>query len=84
MSLEVALQMDPIEAVDIEGDSTFALGLEAERRGHSLRIYGPQDLALQGSQVLARTEPLTLRHEKGNHFQRARENSLTLARLMWC
>lgn len=76
MSLEVAIQMDPIEAVDIDGDSTFALGLEAERRGHSLRIYGPQDLALQGRRVLARTEPVTLRREKGNHFSKG-EKELT-------
>ena len=46
MSLAVAIQMDPIDAIDINGDSTFALALEAQARGHGLYHYLPQDLSL--------------------------------------
>ena len=46
MSLHVAIQMDPIEGIDIKGDTTFALALEAQRRGHRLFIYGAEDLRL--------------------------------------
>ena len=45
MSLAVAIQMDPIEGIDINADSTFALALEAQARGHALFIYQPQQLA---------------------------------------
>ena len=46
MSLHVAIQMDPIASIDIRGDTTFALGLEAQRRGHDLFIYHPADLTM--------------------------------------
>jgi len=68
MSLNVALQMDPIESVDIEGDSTFALGLEAERRGYKLYHYDVNDLSFQDGRVTAYARGLTLRREPGNHF----------------
>ena len=42
MALTVAIQMDPIERIDIAGDSTFALALEAQARGHKLLYYGPR------------------------------------------
>ena len=48
MALKVAVQMDPIERINIRGDSTFALLLEAQRRGHSLAYYTPDRLALSG------------------------------------
>jgi glutathione synthase len=47
MALNVAVQMDPIESIDIAGDSTFALMLEAQRRGHKLFYYQPRALALE-------------------------------------
>ncbi|MBL4802657.1 MAG: glutathione synthase [Emcibacter sp.] len=68
MSLRVALQMDPIETVDINGDSTFALGLEAEKRGYKLYHYGVDDLSFQDGKVTAYARSLTLRREQGNHF----------------
>ncbi|MCB2102938.1 MAG: glutathione synthase [Rhodobacterales bacterium] len=68
MSLAVAIQMDPIDSIDIDGDSTFVLALEAQRRGHVLYHYLPQDLAFSGGQVRARARPLQVRREKGNHF----------------
>ena len=46
MSLAVAIQMDPIDAIDIEADSTFVLALEAQARGHRLPHYLPQRLSL--------------------------------------
>ena len=66
--LAVAIQMDPIEPIDIDADSTFVLALEAQRRGHRLYHYLPQALSLHGATVSARTRPLQVRREKGNHF----------------
>ena len=54
MPLNVACQMDPIDRIDIRGDSTFALLLEAQRRGHELFYYTPPNLALLGGRLLAR------------------------------
>ena len=66
--LTVAIQMDPIEKIDIGADSTFALALEAQRRGHTLLYYGPRDLTLKGDKVTARARPLTVRDKRGDHF----------------
>jgi glutathione synthase len=68
MTLSVAIQMDPIERIDISGDSTFALALEAQRRGHALHYYGPRDLSFDEGIVRARLRPLSVRAEPGNHF----------------
>ncbi|HSV28104.1 MAG TPA: glutathione synthase [Candidatus Omnitrophota bacterium] len=67
MSLAVAIQMDPIETIDINTDSTFALALEAQRRGHALFHYLPQHLALKNGRVSAWVRPLQVQREKGNH-----------------
>ncbi len=67
MSLTVAIQMDPIESIDINADSTFALALEAQRRGHSLYHYLPRNLVLREGRVSAVGRPLTVRRERGNH-----------------
>jgi glutathione synthase len=67
MSLAVAFQMDPIEGVDIDADSSFVLALEAQTRGHSLYHYLPRDLAMIDRRVVARVRPMELRREKGNH-----------------
>ena len=68
MALTVAIQMDPIEKIDIGGDSTFALALEAQSRGHTLLYYGPRDLTFREGKVTARVRPLTVRAVKGDHF----------------
>ena len=68
MALTVAIQMDPIEKIDIAGDSTFVLALEAQARGHSLLYYGPRDLTFRDGNVTARARPLTVRNVKGDHF----------------
>ena len=68
MSLTVAIQMDPIEKIDIAGDSTFALALEAQARGHTLFYYGPRDLSWQDGTVTAFMRPLAVKAVKGDHF----------------
>jgi glutathione synthase len=68
MALRVAVQMDPIESINIDGDSTFALMLEAQARGHQLWHYHVRNLALHGGRVTALAHPVAVRREKGNHF----------------
>jgi glutathione synthase len=68
MSLRVAIQMDPIESIDLKGDSTFVMGLEAQKRGHTLYHYLPEDLAMDEGRVVAFARPMTLNYEEGNHF----------------
>ena len=68
MKLNVAIQMDHVSTIDIEGDSTFVLGLEAERRGYTVWHYTPPDLTFRDRKVMARAQPMKLRREKGNHF----------------
>jgi len=68
MGLTVAIQMDPIERIDIGGDSTFALALEAQGRGHNLLYYGPRDLSFRDGKVSAHVRPLHVRAVKGDHF----------------
>jgi len=68
MSLKIAVQMDPIQRINIKGDSTFALLLEAQKRGHALSYYTPDRLALLNGHVFSTVEPLTVRDEPGNHF----------------
>jgi glutathione synthase len=68
MSLNVAVQMDPIERINIRGDSTFALLLEAQARGHRLKYYTPDRLAQTQGGVFATMQPLSVRDELGNHF----------------
>ncbi len=68
MALTVAIQMDPIEKIDISGNSDFALALEAQNRGHALLYYGPRDLSFRDGKVTAHVRPLNLRAVKGDHF----------------
>ncbi|MBA3520805.1 MAG: glutathione synthase, partial [Rhizobiales bacterium] len=68
MTLNVAVQMDSISGISIAGDSTFALMLEAERRGHTLYHYTPDRLAMRDGRVEARVEPVQVRDVKGDHF----------------
>jgi glutathione synthase len=68
MPLNVAVQMDPIERINIRGDSTFALMLEAQRRGHSMAYYTPDRLALVGGDVFATVAPVQVRDQEGDHF----------------
>src|SRR5829696_5142818 len=69
MSLQVTVQMDPIERINIRGDSTFALLLEAQKRGHPIAYYTPDRLAMTEGQVFATVQPLQVRDEAGDHFK---------------
>jgi glutathione synthase len=68
MKLNVAVQMDPIARINIRGDSTFALLLEAQKRGHGLSYYTPDNLSLRGDELVAPIQLLTVRDEPGDHF----------------
>ena len=61
MSLKVAIQMDPVEGINIETDTTFLLMLEAQNRGHVLWVYTPDRISLEEGRVTARGRPLDLR-----------------------
>ncbi len=68
MNLKIAIQMDPIETVDISGDSTFAMMLEAQSRGHSLFYYLTGALSFQDGRLSARGRDLEVRDSVGDHF----------------
>jgi len=68
MSLKVAFQMDPLESINIDTDSSFMMALEAERRGHALFHYLPRQLSLEGNRLKATVRPFSLRRERGNYF----------------
>ena len=69
MPLDVAFQMDHIAGINITGDSTFALMLEGQRRGHRLFHYTPDRLLLRDGKVMARIEPVMVEDRKGDHFR---------------
>ncbi len=81
MSLAVAIQMDPIETINIDADSTFVLALEAQRRGHALFHYLPRQLFYREGRVYARARPLQVRRERGNHASLGEAQILDLATL---
>ena len=68
MALNVAVQMDPIEKIKIAGDSTFAVLLEAQARGHKLSYYTPDHLSMLDGKVAARVQSLSVRDKQGEHF----------------
>jgi glutathione synthase len=79
MGLQVAVQMDPIETVDIDKDSTFRIMEEAQNRGHALFYYTPDRLALREGRVTARGWPVEVRRERGRHFSLGPEAEIDLA-----
>jgi len=68
MPLSVAVQMDHVRTVNIAGDTTFALSLEAQRRGHKLFHYTPDRLSQRDGKIVARVEEMQVRDTKGDHF----------------
>ncbi len=68
MQLTVAVQMDPVEKIAIAGDTTFALMLEAQSRGHKLIYYTPDKLSLVDGRVVAEAAPIAVRDVAGDHF----------------
>jgi glutathione synthase len=79
MPLKVAVQMDPVEGVNIETDTTFLMMTEAQARGHGLWVYQPDRLALEDGQVRARARPVTLRMAPGDHVTAGAPAVLDLA-----
>ena len=68
MSLTVAVQMDPLDSINIAGDSTFALMLSAQDRGHTLFHYSAEDLNYRDGRVWAKAHPVTVQRVVGDHF----------------
>jgi glutathione synthase len=81
MGLAVAIQMDPIDTINIDADSTFALALEAQARGHALYHYLPQALTLRDGRLHARGRPLEVARQHGNHHRFGAFEELDLAGL---
>ncbi len=79
MGLAVAIQMDPIDTINIDADSTFALALEAQARGHALYHYLPQALTLRDGRLYARGRPLEVFRQHGNHHRFGAFEELDLA-----
>jgi glutathione synthase len=67
LGLAVAIQMDPIETINIDADSTFVLALEAQARGHALHHYLPQHMTLRDDRLTAKARRLEVRREQGRH-----------------
>jgi len=69
MSLRVAVQMDPLESINIEGDSTFAIMLGAQARGHRLYHYAADALSWGGGRLWTRAHPVTVQRVAGDHYR---------------
>ena len=79
MALRVAIQMDPIDSIDINGDSTFVLALEAQRRGHTLFHYQPHHMSFRDGRVSAQVAPLTVQRVAGDHAHLGAREAVDLA-----
>ena len=80
MSLRVAVQMDPMDSINIDGDSSFALMLEAQARGHLLWHYDVRRLTFSAGRVTTWAHPVTVRRERGAHYSFGPIVELDLAR----
>ena len=76
--LKIAVQMDPLERINFEGDSTFALMLEARRRGHQLWYYTPDQLALEGSRLIARAHQIDVYDDPAGYYRLAEASEIDL------
>jgi glutathione synthase len=79
MTLTVAVQMDPIQRIKIAGDSTFAMMLEAQRRGHRLLYFTPEQLSMRDGRVVVRAQPIEVRDVEGDHFSLGSTERVDLA-----
>ena len=80
MSLRVAVQMDPLDRISIEGDSTFAIMLGAQARGHALYHYLAEDLSWSDGRLLAAAHPVTVQRQAGDHYRFGERVLLDLGR----
>ena len=85
MTLDVAIQMDPIESVDINTDSTFRIAREAQERGHRLFCYLPEDLVLEDGRLLAKGCDLTVQQVESDHYSKGEAfwKDLSKADVVW-
>ncbi len=79
MSLRVAVQMDPMESIKIAGDSSFALMLEAQARGHSLWHYDVTTLSWEEGRISAWARPVTVQRVEGDHYTAGTLRKIDLA-----
>jgi glutathione synthase len=79
MTLTVAVQMDPIENIRIAGDSTFAMMLQAQARGHALLTYTPDKLSMRDGKVTAMVKPTSVRDTVGDHVTLGSEERIDLS-----
>lgn len=79
MSLRVAVQMDPLESINIAGDSSFALMLSAQARGHKLWHYDVRTLSWEEGKVCAWAKPVTVQRVEGDHFSAGEMQKIALA-----
>ena len=79
MNLKVAIQMDPINNIDINADSTFRIMEEAQARGHELFYYTPNGLSYQNLQVIADGWPITVKRVQGDHFSLKEKSRINLS-----
>jgi glutathione synthase len=77
--MKIAFQMDPIDGIDIDGDSSFRLAEEAQARGHELFYYTPDNLAYDRGRIIARGWPLTVQRVEGDHFSLGEERVADLS-----
>ncbi len=80
MTYRVAFQMDPMEGVNIDTDTSFALALEAQNRGATLFEYGPEHLSYDQGRIIARARPMQVRDKKDDHVSFAPRRELDLAK----
>lgn len=81
MTLKVAVQMDPLEGVNIEGDTTFLMMLSAQARGHSLWVYKADHLAMEDGRVTTRARKVTVQAVKGDHARFGEYERIDLAEM---
>jgi glutathione synthase len=80
MPLTVAVQMDPLDRINVAGDSTFALMLKAQELGHELLYYGPEDLSWAEGRLWTMAHPVRVQREQGNHYSFGEHRILDLGR----
>src|SRR5437660_10188939 len=80
MSLRVAVQMDPLQHINIEGDSTFAIMLKAQELGHVLFHYAPEDLSYAEGRLWTMGYPVTVQRVAGDHYRFGEPQILDLGR----
>ena len=80
MSLNVAVQMDPLESINIDGDSSFAIMLGAQARGHRIFHYAAEDLSWMDGRLWTMARPVNVQRVKGDHYHAGEPEILDLGR----